>query len=272
MTNATKPRPWSRCCNLEVNVIGRGSRDVPACQWTAPAPGLQLEDGQMHLWRASLDQPAACQANLVRVLSWDELNRAARFHFVVDQRRFMAGRGLLRLILWEYLDTDPAQIRFRYGRYGKPSLDHPEPGAALRFNLSHSEGRALYAVRRHADVGVDLERFRPVGDEDSIAREFCSDAENQTLQNTPASQRPRVFFEIWTRREAYLKALGHGLGGASPDSRRRFNDAPPTLSPNREEVGDSFAEAWVRSFTPFPDHVAAVATFFPAHCSHQAQP
>jgi 4'-phosphopantetheinyl transferase len=95
-----------------------------------------------------------------------------------------------------------------YGERGKPRICG---GYRLRFNLSHSGGQALYALALDCEVGVDLEQIRPMPDCDSIAARFFSAAEVRDLLSVPPDQRVEAFFACWTRKEAYVKAVGDGL-------------------------------------------------------------
>jgi 4'-phosphopantetheinyl transferase len=149
-------------------------------------------------------------ARLCQVLSADERDRAARFHFDRDRRRFMAGRGLLRLILARYLDRPPGSLRLSYGPRGKPALAESRGTPPLRFNVSHAAGLALYAVGRDRELGVDVERIAPEL-EAGIAERFFSPREVAALARVPPDRRSESFFACWTRKEAYVKAKGDGL-------------------------------------------------------------
>lgn len=187
-----------------------GSRPAPPA-WAAAPPALRLEAGDIHVWRAQLDLGAARLQGLFRSLSADERSRAERFRAPRDRDRYIAGRGLLRAVLARYLWAHPAELHFRYGLHGKPALAREAGRSALRFNVSHSEGLALLAVTRGREVGVDVERLRP-DIEDGIARRFFSPGEVARLGALPAGQRQAAFFACWTRKEAFVKARGEGLG------------------------------------------------------------
>ncbi|MCL5995999.1 MAG: 4'-phosphopantetheinyl transferase, partial [Chloroflexi bacterium] len=144
--------------------------------WRVPQFPLALEVGDVHVWRADLDQPDAVLGQLESFLSVDEQARANRFHFERDRGRFVAGRGVLRAIIGTYLDVRPEQVMFRYGQRGKPALAMPlAQGVSgvqgeLRFNVSHSHDLALFAFARGQEIGVDLERVRPIVDAEQIAQ------------------------------------------------------------------------------------------------------
>ena len=182
---------------------------------------------------ATLDLPEARLDELARHLSEDERARAARFAFERDRDRFVAARGLLRELLAEALGERPETLQFRYGTRGKPSLE----GHALRFNLSHVQGRAAYAWSPKREVGIDLERIRPVERAARIAERLFSAREREELEALDETEREAAFFRAWTRREAQGKATGEGLAGK-----------------------DAAREGWtMRSLAPAPGYVAALA-------------
>jgi len=180
-------------------------------RWQSPPEALTLPAGEVHVWRAVLDRPAEEQASLAQTLSPEEEERAARFYFEQDGRRFVAGRAILRTLLGRYLEAPPGAIQFQYGPQGKPSLAAGCGDGSLRFNLSHSHDLALYAFARRRAVGVDVERLRALSDVAAMARRFFSPREVAAVQAARAERRETVFLEIWTRKEAYIKALGEGL-------------------------------------------------------------
>lgn len=158
--------------------------------------------------RLELDLGPGRLAGLSATLSPDELARAARFRFARDAERFVAGRGLLRAELAMRLDRAPETLRFGYGPAGKPFLsDHRE----LRFNLSGAGGLGLLAVADGIELGVDLELAESALSVVEIAEHFFSAAENEALRRTPLPDRPLACLRCWTRKEAYVKALGQGL-------------------------------------------------------------
>jgi 4'-phosphopantetheinyl transferase len=172
---------------------------------------MLLPAQNIHLWQASLLQSQSCLAWLVQTLSPDEHARAQRFHFERDRRRFMIGRGVLRDILARYLDRDARQITFAYTERGKPYLPAESSMPDIFFNLAHSNELAIYAIASKQDVGVDLEYIHPVPELDQIAAHFFSAAEYQAIRSLSEDQKQLGFFNCWTRKEAYLKALGDGL-------------------------------------------------------------
>jgi len=179
--------------------------------WGCPPFNPILAADDVHVWFFDLDRLAVCVGRLWALLSDDERARAQRFHFERDQRRFAVGRGILREILGLYLDWDPGRLIFAYGPRGKPMLGMGCGDGTLRFNLSHSQGVGLIAVARNREVGVDIEHVRPMPGIETMASRSFSRQESAALLGMSPERRQRGFFSCWTRKEAYLKAVGDGL-------------------------------------------------------------
>jgi 4'-phosphopantetheinyl transferase len=176
--------------------------------------GRRLELGfeEVDLWLATLDCSPILLRAMAKTLSYDEAERADRFHFACDRARFIATHGILRDIISRYLGCTPAEIRLAHQSSGKPQLGHTESTAAdLRFNLSHCTAAALYVISRGRDIGVDIESIRPGIPWERIASRFFAPGEIAKLQQWPAHRRTTGFFMCWTRKEAYVKARGEGL-------------------------------------------------------------
>jgi 4'-phosphopantetheinyl transferase len=169
----------------------------------APAAGSAAVD----VFRIPLDAGEAALARAAALLSADERERAARFHFARDARRFVLARGAVRAILAREVGLSAEALAFVYGPHGKPAL---AGGAEPRFSVSHSEDLALVAVARGREVGVDLERVRRAYD-DALAETAFSDLELAALRALPPEERAAAFHRGWTRKEAYLKARGEGF-------------------------------------------------------------
>jgi 4'-phosphopantetheinyl transferase len=158
-----------------------------------------------------LDQPADMIAKFAPLLSHDEYQRAERFHRPSDRRRFIAGRGILRKIISAYLTLAPAKVRFVYTEYGIPFVSDDQNRGALGFNLSHSNGMALYAVARGRRVGVDIEYMQEDFATLEVAERFFSKNEFEALKSVSSDHRTKAFFNCWSRKEAYIKAIGMGV-------------------------------------------------------------
>lgn len=178
----------------------------------------RLRATDVDVWEIALDeQPDDVVARLRGTLSPDEEERADSFYFERDRRRFVVGRGVLRMLLGRYVGCAPADVVFRYGANGKPEL--ALAGAApLHFNLAHSEGLALCAITRAGHIGIDVERVRDLPDWQYIAATCFSPSERHHVESAAPAARRLEFFRAWTRQEAALKATGVGLGGVPVDA------------------------------------------------------
>ncbi|MBW4664812.1 MAG: 4'-phosphopantetheinyl transferase superfamily protein [Chroococcus sp. CMT-3BRIN-NPC107] len=214
------------------------------CSWHLSPNQLLVNKNEVHIWRSTLNLPREKVEILAQTLSADELKRAQKFHFEQDRQRFMVARGLLRTILGNYLAVPAALLEFNYGQHGKPAIRD----TFLRFNLSHSENLVLYAITRDRNLGIDLEFIRPMKEAEQIAKRYFSLQENAIFQALSPDEKPAGFFYHWTRKEAYLKAVGDGLAAGNND----FDDTVATKS-------DRAKQWFLRSFAPAPNYLATVA-------------
>jgi 4'-phosphopantetheinyl transferase len=145
------------------------------------------------------------------LLSPEERERADRFHRELDRNRFRIVHTAMRMILAEYLNMAPQDVLFSSTTGMKPEIDSQFSDTGIQFNLSHSSELALLAVTRGARVGVDIEWMKPDFPIDEVAALSFSTAEISMLNTLPANERVEAFFSCWTRKEAYIKALGDGL-------------------------------------------------------------
>jgi 4'-phosphopantetheinyl transferase len=195
-------------------------------------------------------------AGLERVLSRDELERASRFRFPHLAGAYVITHGVLRLLLARYLDRDPAGISFQHGVRGKPAVsENPQ----FDFNLTHSEGMAAVAVTIGCPLGLDLEYLRPIPDIEEIAgRYFCPEEAAEILSLAPG-EREQAFFRCWTRKEAYVKAVGDGLSCPLDSFQVTIQaDLPARLV---HIAGDrAAAGGWtLHDLSLAPDYIAALA-------------
>jgi 4'-phosphopantetheinyl transferase len=166
---------------------------------------LQLLPNDVHVFLFRLDEtlPGA-----IELLDDVERARANRFVFEQDRRRFVTAHAWVRIVLARCLDRAADSLRFTAGARGKPRL--VDIAVDLRFNLSHSGERALLAVTCGREVGIDIEKHRSVEIGD-LARRFFAPSEWQALLALDPSEQIPAFFNCWTRKEAFIKALGDGL-------------------------------------------------------------
>lgn len=164
-----------------------------------------LGDRDVHLWRVNLggEPPPATNA----VFDANERDRAARFVFARDRSRFLRAHQALKILLGAYLGVPPAAVRVVRESHGKPVLACRSFG----FNVSDSDDCGLIAVSRVANIGVDLEMLRLPKDARRLAAAVFSAHEREALAKVADEALDRAFFTCWTRKEAYLKALGVGL-------------------------------------------------------------
>ena len=163
---------------------------------------------EVHVWQVDLIAWEKEVESLIELLDAEERERAARFKFPAPRNQFVISRALLRQALGRYRRIDARAIRFRTTANGKPELAE---SCDLRFNLSHTAGVTVFAVARHRQVGVDVERIRQDTDAIELAERFFSPPEVQWLRSQPAAQLIPSFFSCWTAKEAYIKAQGEGL-------------------------------------------------------------
>lgn len=209
-------------------------------RWPEPPDIIQLADDEVHLWCIQLDQATSCLERLQQTLTEDERIRADRFVFPRHRTRFIVARVMLRTILGQYLQVAPHSVRFTYEAYGKPVLAEPAQ-QHLCFNLSHSETVALCAVSRQRGLGVDIEVVRPLPDLLALARNVFTPYEYATLCTLPLQQQTEVFFHGWTRKEAFIKAIGEGI--SCPLDRFEVSLAPGDSCHVRHIAGDAYAAA-----------------------------
>jgi 4'-phosphopantetheinyl transferase len=232
---------------------------LPDEGWRPLPPQFFLADEAVHVIRATLDRDDAEVGRFKGLLSPDEQARANRFHFDRDRRRFIVGRGILRSLLGQYLQRDPALIQFDYGAHGKPRLGQAMAAPDVRFNLAHSQALALIAFSRGRELGVDIEAVRPISDADRVAERYFSPNERQRFRDLPQAQKLEAFYSCWTRKEAFIKAIGDGL--SYPLDQFDVSLVPGedarllAISGDEREAG-----LWsLRDLRPGPDFIAALA-------------
>jgi 4'-phosphopantetheinyl transferase len=191
-----------------------------------------------------------------RTLASDEIDRAARFRFRSLRQSFIIARGALRHLLGHYLETQPANIRFSYGSNGKPAIT---PFVGIQFNMTCSGSLAAIALTADCTIGIDLEQVRPMPDMQQIAERFFCPEEAAEIMSLPLDERERAFFCCWTRKEAYIKAVGEGL--SIPLDSFRVTVLPVTpvrfVHCGRDT---SAAETWtLHDLSLAPGHAAALA-------------
>jgi len=178
--------------------------------WESPPARIDLPENGVHLWLASLHLSPERLKDSQNLLSPDELSRARRFAFDKDRNRYIAVHGILRTLIGQYVDVHPAHIAFQKNEYGKPFLQHGH--TPISFNISYSHYFALYAFTGASrQIGIDIEYLDPEVDCKSIAQSMFSPGEIKRITPLTDDDLLKMFFTIWARKEAYIKAHGEGL-------------------------------------------------------------
>ncbi|MEC7584666.1 MAG: 4'-phosphopantetheinyl transferase superfamily protein [Planctomycetota bacterium] len=223
-----------------------------AFQPTQPQ-GMRLGDSEIHVWAAPL---VGSGASFEATLSPQERRRAEQYRVIDHRRRYTIAHGVKRAILGGYAGVDPASLEFEGAGHDKPRL----LGHDYSFNLAHSSKLVLIAVGRD-EVGVDVEKTRYVENLLDMARENFSKQEYGAIQRCDEPDRLAAFYRCWTRKEAFVKALGTG----SPALLRAFDvslDEEPRFLAFREGAEERDWGVW--DVSPGPGYVAAVAGGTPA--------
>lgn len=214
-----------------MNVLSAAGGDAPAIRSSLRAPRA----GEVHVWRLSLAMDGDMRARSISALSKSETRRAAGFHFAGDELRFVVSHGCLRHILAGYTGLDPGALKFVVSEFGKPSLKTAGEGGSIRFNLAHSGDAALVALSSEGEVGVDIESVRRLDDFSPVARRCFSPRERDMLDSCEESEYADMFYTLWTRKEAYIKARGEGM---SLDLTRIDVSAAPGILDGRWHIRD----------------------------------
>lgn len=237
-----------------------------------------LSGREIYVWPVIVRGADSVVARFESFLSPDELTRAAAFRFEHLRRSFLLARGALRTLVGCYLEISPEKVLFIQGSHGKPHLvERGGISAPIEFNVSQSENIALFAFTSGCELGVDVERIRPLEDMTRVASQFFSREESEELFLLPPHERERAFFLCWTRKEAYVKAVGEGLSIPLDSFRVTLRPGEPArfLHLNRDmslaqnwmlhdlevamgEVSEEYAAALAYCDTPRPVHLQPV--------------
>jgi len=228
--------------------------DPVFCEWQSPPNALHLAPGELHLWLANLEVSDVVFSRLCASLSSDEKERALHYRNLADRRRFGVACCVLRDLLSRYSLCSPDTAEFSYDKAGKHALGGRIASREVYFNTSRSCGLASYAIVRGRRVGVDLEKMRSRLADHHLAENFFSPLEARAVRRSLPLGQLDIFYNAWTRREAYVQAHGEDL----VVSGRSLEFSP---DPGRtDQVVDSEAVTWtVRAFHAAPGYMVAVA-------------
>ena len=196
-----------------------------------------LSKNMIHVWQVCLSTLSHDPVDLFQWLSTDERLRAQNFARPELRSEFVIAHAALRSILCQYCGLPPERICFKLNNYGKPALEYAE-SLPVEFNLTHSAGLSLIVVSQ-CEVGIDLERYRIQTDPLELGRSIFSPIELELLETLPKLDQQRVFFDLWTRKEALLKAIGCGL--LSNPTNFTATDCWPIQT---LEVSDDLKQSW----------------------------
>ena len=243
--------------------VGRVGEASGLTYWAAPPDGIvtdrRLEAGLCHVWVASLTADAAELGRLSRTLSETEHQRAGQFRFEKDRNAYVQCRGMLRNLLGSYLELSPETLCFSANGRGKPYLSEASNPLDVRFNLSHSDGMALFALTRSSEVGVDIERLQRFSDWTSVSEMAFSPREKAELTALSRENRVVGFFNGWTRKEAVAKATGEGLSLGLKHIEVSLTPGAPCRILGLRGVTGGISDWSLRHLDPAPDFVGAVA-------------
>jgi len=210
---------------------------------------MKFEDVQ--IWTFNLEQPVETVVTLSRLLNEEEGARVDRFYFEDLKRRYIVRHGFMRMVLGDILELEPTALRFSHLKYGKPVLENRN----VHFNLSSSGECAVLACARIGPLGVDVEEMRDMPDHDGVVKQFFSATEQRQWNKLSPQEKRESFFTGWTRKEAYIKALGLGLSLDLDSFSISFQKWEEAV-----QSGSEKQESWrLLSFQATPNHCACVA-------------
>ena len=252
-STTTMPTPASRKGDPTVAAVP--PVEMPPT-WTAASSPPELSRGEIQIWHLPLVVDDALLEQCLGVLGVEEHARATKFAFPYLRQRYIAAHGMLRMILAAILNCDAGDLEFRSGEHGKPYL----VGDALQFNLSHSEEQGMLGVTTLGELGVDVESMERKVEIQGIAQRFFSERETEELFQLESTEQCEGFFNLWTRKEAWLKATGIGISNGL--NKIEFNCRPGEPARLLQIEGDEAEAAnWhVHTFsTPAVGFVGSVA-------------
>jgi 4'-phosphopantetheinyl transferase len=234
----------------------------------------KLSADSCDVWLCSLSGLKNKESVYLTLLCAEERSRAERFKFTIHRERFIASHGFTRIVLGNYLNAPPECIVLQKGRYGKPFLN-PDKGCishSLQFNLSHTEDLALLAVTQKHEIGVDIECTDRKTDWQGIVQRFFTKSEQKQLfLLDDKEQQKKAFFELWTRKEAYMKVLGTGLSLAPTDFTLSVPPQKPRLIAHYSNKHPELAHVTFKSIT-MPEqysHYSASLAIASQQCDYQ---
>ena len=193
-----------------------------------------MKSNTIDIWICQFDTHQYNLDNFYLTLSAEEKQRAKRYKFIEHKNHFIIFHGFMREILARYLQIKPIDIVYTKGDKGKPYLSS-QLNSSIQFNLSHTKDIALLAISNDSEVGVDIEHLDRKTDWQGIVKRFFTADEQQALFNLPEALQQQAFYELWTRKEAYMKVLGSGLSLSPTDFSLTVPPEKPALLQHHSE-------------------------------------
>ncbi len=227
-------------------------------EWNKAPADLKLASSYVDVWRSEIKLSESEIDAYAETLSVEEKKRASRFTFTDKQNEFIVSRGLLRRALSHLLKRPANSFEFAYSKEKKPFLKNTNLNETPVFNVSHSHGQALIAISRNRQLGIDIEKIREDVEYKKLAQRFFSKNENRALLAYQGNVQ-RAFFATWTRKEAFVKAIGKGIAfGLGEFDVNTDPDTAPELLETRNQAID--VKNWrMASVATADDYIASVA-------------
>lgn len=222
----------------------------------------RIDPHSVHIWLAETHQFYSPDLLEQYILWLDEQERTRyeRFKYLRDRHEYLIAHALLRSCLSHYGERKPEEWRFSSNPWGKPEICGDDASFPIRFNLSHTHGLAACAITLVADVGIDVEYMARDIDWMAIAKVSCHPTEMDDLYTLPQSEQRQRFYDLWTLKEAYTKALGRGLSFPFQEVIFRFGQEDHSLIQVESTQEQELAQDWTfLRLKPTESHRLAIA-------------
>lgn len=214
-----------------------------------------MSEDEIHVYRLYPLKDDHDTGEMMSVLSGDEIDKAGRFKFIKDRNNFINCHSFLRRKLASYISLKPSEIIFSYTDKGKPYINSSQ----LKFNLSHSHGFGVFAFTLNDEIGIDTEKLREIPDALKISDRYFSEGEITKLRTVDSMNINKAFLTCWTRKEAFIKAVGDGLSYPLKDFEVSLlaNETPEILYIKGKETETS---SWkILDINLSHDHITSLA-------------
>jgi 4'-phosphopantetheinyl transferase len=227
---------------------------------------IESLESETHVWFCCPDKitDEVVLDEYLSILSNEERKKYQRFHFKKDSHSYLVSHALVRKVLSRYCNVQPEAWGFSFNRHGKPEISSSMKCPNIKFNLSHTDGMSACVVSLNNDCGVDVENIHRKNKLHAVAERMFAEQETKIVSECDESEMQNKFFDFWTLREAYVKAIGTGLGGSSKEFYFTIDVAD---GKNKRVAKINFQDKRKEGYTvwqfsllePSFDHVAAVA-------------